>query len=252
MITEENLDTDCREIHYVSENGRVEGLILEKDPMEERTRRERPRSAKGRRRPGTMIIDSSRCNSDSDGSCRTYNVDSINEQGVNDLFSDILYDPDNEDSSDTENIGDYNGEYEEPPVSDPPWPNHSGHMYSSDSTITRTEHSSPHKYSARLNSHYIQVAESPAIISGVKYNEWQRNSGLRVLRKVLDRQKLLETTDGIGGKTQEEMIQVVHRFKKKPPNKLKPLGGALPMQQELSTRRRLPQTFVLSDSLKNL
>jgi hypothetical protein len=94
----------------------------------------------------------------------------------------------------------------------------------------------------RLNNHYIQVAESPAIISGVKYNEWQRNSGLRVLRKVLDRQKLLETTDGIGGKTQvvvinliliiinlflppqEEMIQVVHRFKKKPPNKLKPLG----------------------------
>ena len=29
-------------------------------------------------------------------------------------------------------------------------------------------------------------------MSGVKYNEWQRNSGLRVLRKVLDRQKLLE------------------------------------------------------------
>ena len=39
-----------------------------------------------------------------------------------------------------------------------------------------------------------QVPESPApaIVSGVKYNEWQRNSGLRVLRKVLDRQKLLE------------------------------------------------------------
>ena len=37
-----------------------------------------------------------------------------------------------------------------------------------------------------------RVPESPAIVSGVKYNEWQRNSGLRVLRKVLDRQKLLE------------------------------------------------------------
>ena len=33
---------------------------------------------------------------------------------------------------------------------------------------------------------------SPGIVSGVKYNEWQRNSGLRVLRKVLDRQRLLE------------------------------------------------------------
>ena len=54
----------------------------------------------------------------------------------------------------------------------------------------------------RLNNHYVQVPESPSIISGVKYNEWQRNSGLRVLRKVLDRQKLLEATDGIGGKTQ--------------------------------------------------
>ena len=29
MITEENLDSDSREVHYVSENGRVEGLILE-------------------------------------------------------------------------------------------------------------------------------------------------------------------------------------------------------------------------------
>ena len=29
MITEENLDSESREVHYVSENGRVEGLILE-------------------------------------------------------------------------------------------------------------------------------------------------------------------------------------------------------------------------------
>ena len=71
--------------------------------------------------------------------------------------------------------------------------------------------------------------------------------------------------------SQEEMIQVVQRFKKKPPNKLKPLGkieirkngrektflcivagGSLPLQHELSSNRRLSQTCVLSDSLKNM
>ena len=44
----------------------------------------------------------------------------------------------------------------------------------------------------------------PSIVSGVKYTEWQRSSGLRVLRRVLDRQKILETTDGIANKTQVE------------------------------------------------
>ena len=65
------------------------------------------------------------------------------------------------------------------------------------------------------------------------------------------------------------MIQVVQRFKRKPPNKLKPLGkmknlkkrkllnltfvgGGLPLQQDMSTGRRLSQTIVLSASLKNL
>ena len=53
----------------------------------------------------------------------------------------------------------------------------------------------------------IPVPESPSIVSGVKYNEWQRNSGLRVLRKVIDRQKLLEfeslnfASNGGGGKS---------------------------------------------------
>jgi hypothetical protein len=42
----------------------------------------------------------------------------------------------------------------------------------------------------------------PSIISGVKYAEWQKSSGLRVLRRVLDRQKILETTDGIADRTQ--------------------------------------------------
>ena len=61
--------------------------------------------------------------------------------------------------------------------------------------------------------HY-PVPESPAIVSGVKYNEWQRNSGLRVLRKVLDRQKLLEfeavnvgsSRGGGGGRRNEKVI----------------------------------------------
>ena len=46
------------------------------------------------------------------------------------------------------------------------------------------------------------ASQSPAVVSGLKYSEWQRNSGLRVLEKVLDRQKLLEATDGFGGQTQ--------------------------------------------------
>ena len=148
MITEENLDSDdCHEIHYVSENGRVEGLILEN--ADERTKRERPRSAKGRRRPRAMTTEGVRSNSDSDASCRTFNIDSINEKGVNELFSDILYDPENENSSDTENIVDYNGDFKHTTVDDNPWSNESPLRYSSDTTITRSENSSPHKYSAR-------------------------------------------------------------------------------------------------------
>ena len=46
------------------------------------------------------------------------------------------------------------------------------------------------------------IFRPPSIISGVKYSEWQRTSGLKVLRRVLDRQKILETTDGIANKTQ--------------------------------------------------
>ena len=47
----------------------------------------------------------------------------------------------------------------------------------------------------RPSNPLVEVPESPSIVSGMKYNEWQRNSGLRVLRKVLDRQKLLQTSD---------------------------------------------------------
>ena len=49
-----------------------------------------------------------------------------------------------------------------------------------------------YNFSLYFRKPFHPVPESPAIVSGVKYNEWQRNSGLRVLRKVLDRQKLLE------------------------------------------------------------
>ena len=93
---------------------------------------------------------------------------------------------------------------------------------------------------SRLPFPLSQPSPSPSIVSGVRYSEWQRRSGLRVLQKVLDKQKLLETADGIGGRSQvlkqpprsmdkvntlqEEMIQVVQRLKKKPPSKLTPLG----------------------------
>ena len=39
----------------------------------------------------------------------------------------------------------------------------------------------------------------------MKYTEWQRSSGLKVLRRVLDRQKILETTDGIANRTQVQV-----------------------------------------------
>lgn len=92
MITEENLDSDSgRELHYVSENGRVEGLILESRGEarprgaggEARSRRqERPRSAKGRRGGGQQR--------------------DVNQQGVTELFSDILYSEEEEEESEEE------------------------------------------------------------------------------------------------------------------------------------------------------
>ena len=142
MIRDENLYSDFHEFHYVRENGRVEGLILEKDHANERTKRERPRTAKGQRRTRALTTDGVRSNnSDSDSSSRTFNVDSINEKGVNDLFSDIIYDQENEDRSDTENIVDFNRDFKRTTVDNPP-------QYSSDTTITRSENS-PIKYSTR-------------------------------------------------------------------------------------------------------
>ena len=149
MITEENLDTDSREIHYVCENGRVEGLILDKGPSEERTRRERPRSAKGRRRAQALNGAGVLSTSDSGDSCRTFSVESINTQGVQELFSDILYHPDNEDSSDTDNIGEYSDDFEHPADDDNQWSNNSPHLYSSSTQSNRSGNTQQNKYQER-------------------------------------------------------------------------------------------------------
>ena len=78
MITEENLDCDSREVHYVSENGRVEGLILNKSPIETE-RKNRPKSAKGGRR---TISRDGRFSASNNGDItfRAIDIDTINEQ----------------------------------------------------------------------------------------------------------------------------------------------------------------------------
>ena len=78
MITEENLDSDSREVHYVSENGRVEGLILNKSPIETE-RKNRPKSAKGGRR---TISRDGRFSASNNGDItfRAIDIDTINEQ----------------------------------------------------------------------------------------------------------------------------------------------------------------------------
>ena len=127
---------------------------------------------------------------------RTFDIESINEKGVQDLFSDILGESDEtpeEYKDDFEDVDDDNNWSDDSPI-----------PYSL-SASSLTSHADKYQYHPRLikqktpkcnsiKSRQIEcpVPESPAIVSGVKYNEWQRNSGLRVLRKVLDRQKLLE------------------------------------------------------------
>ncbi len=44
----------------------------------------------------------------------------------------------------------------------------------------------------------------------MKYAEWQKSSGLRVLRRVLDRQKILETTDGMADRSQV-LVYIIDR-----------------------------------------
>ena len=150
MITEENLDFDFREVHYVSENGRVEGLILENDQSEERTRTQRPRSAKGRRRAQALTGEVVLSSSDSGDSCRTYSVESVNTQGVQELFSDILFHPDKTDSSDTDTISEYSDDFEHPADDDNPWSNDRPLLYSSaDTSNIRSENTDQNKYQER-------------------------------------------------------------------------------------------------------
>ncbi|XP_023337832.1 uncharacterized protein LOC111708626 [Eurytemora carolleeae] len=261
MITEVNLDSEPREVHYVSENGRIEGLILEENSAENlsstdlhshdsgedietdnqiyrRTRTRRSRgSTSSSLEENTVIhlldvpinrleessishrLEDNKYNTDEEmttagnvvaagrrsrptsakGWSRQRNQIvrdtpsriEINKRGVQDLFSDILYQE-----------TDLQEEDEEEENENVPTPA----SLISDTSSTQ------------------DVYRPPSIISGVKYSEWQRTSGLKVLRRVLDRQKILETTDGIANKTQDEMIQVFQKFKRKPPNKLKPLG----------------------------
>jgi len=243
MITEENLDSDCREIHYVSENGRVEGLILNKTPIGiEDSKRKRPRSAKAGRR---TISRDGRMSVAGDLTYRPLDVESINEKGVHELFSDILYDSD-------DNPVDYKDDFEDDVDDENNWSDDSPHPYSV-SASSLTSRSENFQYHTRPSSQYIPqsqipVPESPSIVSGVKYNEWQRNSGLRVLRKVMDRQKLLEfeslnfASNGGGGKSKDDFRHLPRLKMKKRPLKLQPLSGEVNLQEE--TGRRLSESLI--------
>ena len=66
----------------------------------------------------------------------------------------------------------------------------------------------------RPNNPLVEVPESPSIVSGMKYNEWQRNSGLRVLRKVLDRQKLLQTSDLAGSTSTSAQVSSLSELRR--------------------------------------
>ena len=98
----------------------------------------------------------------------------------------------------------------------------------------------------RPSNPLAEVPESPSIVSGMKYKEWQRNSGLRVLRKVLDRQKLLQTSDLAGSTNTTAPFQkkLVRSQSKRKPVKLQPLGGDLPLLD--SRGRRLSHSIILS------
>ena len=77
----------------------MEGLILNNTPVNE-FKRMRPRSAKGDRRTA------SRDGRMSVNTIRTFDIESINEKGVQDLFSDILCESD-------EAPGEYKDDFEE-------------------------------------------------------------------------------------------------------------------------------------------
>ena len=97
---------------FISENGRVEGLILNKTPIDD-VKRTRPRSAKAGRRTA------SRDGRASVNTIRTFDIETINEKGVQDLFSDILYDSDEaleEYKDDFEDVDDDNNWSDDSPL----------------------------------------------------------------------------------------------------------------------------------------
>ena len=67
----------------------MEGLILRQSPSED-IRRKRPKSAKGDRRTFSRDGRTS-STTPGDSTFRTLDVETINEKGVQELFSDILY-----------------------------------------------------------------------------------------------------------------------------------------------------------------
>ena len=99
-------------MYFYSENGRVEGLILNNTPVNE-FKRMRPRSAKGDRRTA------SRDGRMSVNTIRTFDIESINEKGVQDLFSDILCESDEtpeEYKDDFEDVDDDNNWSDDSPI----------------------------------------------------------------------------------------------------------------------------------------
>ena len=93
-----------------SENGRVEGLILDKRTPDGA---KRPRSAKGDRR---FPLEGRLTRTMPDMPC--VDVDSINNKGVHELFSDILYDSDTEELEGSEYKDDFEDEDDDDDWSD--------------------------------------------------------------------------------------------------------------------------------------
>ena len=132
-------------LYLCSENGRVEGLILNKTPIgTEDSKRKRPRSAKAGRR---TISRDGRLSVAGDLTYRPLDVESINEKGVHELFSDILYDSD-------DNPVDYKDDFEDDVDDENNWSDDSPHPYSvsASSLTSRSENFQYHtRYQLTIN-----------------------------------------------------------------------------------------------------
>ena len=131
---------------FFSENGRVEGLILNKSPIED-NRRTRPRSAKGGKR--TISRDGRYSAAAGDVTFRTVDIDTINEKGVQELFSDILYDDPDEN---LENAVEYKDDFEDIDEENT-WSDDSPHPYCRSATsFSRADN---FQYLSRLLHHLL-------------------------------------------------------------------------------------------------